>query len=325
MATPSSSASAATGIHATPAILERRSSRRPTGKQRRETLTAYLFLIPYLTVLGVFTVFAIFYVFGLSLFKLDIGFTAPEFVGTRNYELLFQQLSAPFDSDFWVSMINIIKFTVVVVIGETVLALLLAVLLQNIPAIRTRGIFRTILYMPAVTSSVAIALIFLWFYNPQGVINYLLSLVHIPGPHWLEDPLFALPALMLLNIWTTTATFMLYFLAALQDLPTELFEAARVDGADRFQLFTNITIPLLRPALFLVVALGTIGAFQMFDQAKFMTEGGPLNSTLTPLLQIYNTAFRDNHFGLASAMSVLLFILIFVVTIIQRRFIDVNA
>lgn len=324
MATPSSSASAATGIRATPATLERR-SRRPAGRQRRETLTAYLFLTPYLVVLGVFTIFAIFYVFGLSLFKLDIGFTAPEFVGTRNYEILFQQLSAPFDSDFWVSMINILKFTVVVVIGETILALLLAVLLQNIPAIKARGTFRTILYMPAVTSSVAISLIFLWFYNPQGVINYLLSLAHIPGPHWLEDPLFALPALMLLNIWTTTATFMLYFLAALQDLPTELFEAARVDGAGRFQLFTNITIPLLRPALFLVIALATIGAFQMFDQAKFMTEGGPLNSTLTPLLQIYNTAFRDNHFGLASAMSVLLFILIFVVTIIQRRFIDVNA
>ncbi|HEU5231137.1 MAG TPA: sugar ABC transporter permease [Ktedonobacteraceae bacterium] len=325
MATQSSPASAAYGVHARSSTLKGRSPRRPTSRQRRETLTAYLFLTPYLLVLGVFTVFAVFYVLGLSLFKLDIGFTAPQFVGILNYQNLFQQLASPFDSDFWTSMINILKFTVVVVIGETILALFLAILLQNIPAIKTRGVFRTILYMPAVTSSVAISLIFLWFYNPQGIINYLLSLVHIPGPHWLQDPLFALPALMLLNIWTTTATFMLYFLAALQDLPTELFEAARVDGAGRFQLFSNITIPLLRPALFLVVALATIGAFQMFDQAKFMTEGGPLNSTLTPLLQIYNTAFRDNHFGLASAMSVLLFILIFVVTIIQRRFIDVNA
>jgi multiple sugar transport system permease protein len=296
---------------------------RPTGTQRGETLAAYLFLTPYLIVLGVFTIFVALYGVGLSFFKIDIGFTAPQFIGLRNYQAIFNQLSYASESDFWISIVNILKFTVVVVIGETIIALLMALLLQAIH-LKARGIFRTILYMPAVTSSVAVALIFLWFYNPQGVINYLLSLVGIPGPHWLEDPNFALPALMLLNIWTTAATFMLYFLAAIQDLPKDLYEAAEVDGANRWHLFSNITIPLLRPSIFLVVALGTIGAFQMFDQAKFMTNGGPLRSTLTPLLEIYNAAFRDNHFGLAAAMSVLLFILIFLVTIAQRRVIDVN-
>jgi multiple sugar transport system permease protein len=296
---------------------------RATGTQRGETLAAYLFLAPYLIVLGVFTVFVALYGIGLSFFKIDIGFTTPQFIGLRNYQAIFNQLSYASESDFWISIVNIIKFTIVVVIGETIIALLMALLLQAIH-LKARGIFRTILYLPAVTSSVAVALIFLWFYNPQGVINYLLSLVGIPGPHWLEDPNFALPALMLLNIWTTAATFMLYFLAAIQDLPKDLYEAAEVDGANRWHLFTNITIPLLRPSIFLVVALGTIGAFQMFDQAKFMTDGGPLRSTLTPLLEIYNAAFRDNHFGLAAAMSVLLFILIFLVTIAQRRVIDVN-
>ncbi|GHO92207.1 ABC transporter permease [Reticulibacter mediterranei] len=296
---------------------------RPVSAQRGETLAAYLFLAPYLIVLGVFTVFVAFYGVGLSFFKIDIGFTAPQFIGLRNYQAIFNQLSYASESDFWISIVNILKFTVAVVIGETIIALLMALLLQAIN-LKARGIFRTILYLPAVTSSVAVALIFLWFYNPQGVINYLLSLVGIPGPHWLEDPNFALPALMLLNIWTTAATFMLYFLAAIQDLPKDLYEAAEVDGANRWHLFTNITIPLLRPSIFLVVALGTIGAFQMFDQAKFMTNGGPLRSTLTPLLEIYNAAFRDNHFGLAAAMSVLLFILIFFVTIAQRRVIDVN-
>jgi multiple sugar transport system permease protein len=186
-------------------------------------------------------------------------------------------------------------------------------------------VFRTIFYLPAITSSVAISLIFLWLYEPQGIINYLLSLVHIPGPQWLSDPRFALPALMALSIWTTSATFMLFFLAALQDIPKELIEAAKIDGANDFLAFWNVTIPLLRPSIFLVVALGTIGAFQMFDQAKFMTQGGPLRSTLTPLLEIYNKAFTDNQFGYAAAMSVILFILIFVVTLIQRRLIDVNA
>ncbi len=190
-----------------------------------ETLAAYLFLAPYLIVLLVFTLFVALYGIGLSLFKLDIGFTVPEFVGFHNYQVLFQQLSYASDSDFWVSMLNIVRFTFFVVIGETLLALFLAVVLNNTKFLR--GLFRTILYLPAVTSSVAVSLIFLWLYAPQGAINYILSLIGISGPHWLEDPNFALPALMLLNIWTTAATFMIYFLAALQDIPRELIEAAR--------------------------------------------------------------------------------------------------
>jgi multiple sugar transport system permease protein len=294
------------------------------GRSGRDTLTAYLFLAPYLFVLLVFFIITAVYGIGLSLFTVDIGFTAPTFVGFQNYERLFTQLfTDPSLSLFWISMVNILKFVVVVVIGQTILALILALILQA--TILGRGVFRTIFYIPAVTSSVATALIFLWLYNPNGLINYLLSVVHINGPDWLNDPFFALPALMLLNIWTTAASFMIYFMAALQDLPKEVMEASSIDGANRFQTFWFITVPLLRPTIFLVVALGTIGAFQMFDQAKFMTNGGPLNSTLTPMLEIYNAAFNDAHFGLAAAMSVLLFIVIFIVTIIQRRLIDPSA
>jgi multiple sugar transport system permease protein len=290
----------------------------------RDTLTAYLFLTPYLFVLLVFLILTSLYGIGLSLFQVDIGFTAPQFVGFQNYQRLFEQLfTNPGLSVFWISMANILKFVIAVVICQTILALILALILQV--TLVGRGIFRTIFYIPAITSSVATALIFLWLYNPDGLINYLLSLVHISGPDWLNDPLFALPALMLLNIWTTAAAFMIYFMAALQDLPKELLEASAIDGANRFQTFRYITVPLLRPTIFLVVALGTIGSFQMFDQAKFMTNGGPLNSTLTPLLEIYNAAFQDAHFGLAAAMSVLLFIIIFIVTIVQRRLIEPSA
>lgn len=291
--------------------------------RRRDAVAAYLFLLPYLFVLIVFYLVTMLYGLGLSFYKVDIGFTIPRFVGIRNYQNLFNQLSYAADSDFWVSMVNVLKYTVFVVIGQTILGLLLALLLQTI-APRLRGLFRSVFYLPAVTSSVAVSLMFLWFYNPQGLINYMLSLLSLPGPHWLEDPNFALPAIMMLNIWTTSATFMLYFLAAIQDLPLELYEAARVDGANRWHLFLNLTIPLLRPTIFLVVALGTISSFQLFDQVKFMTEGGPLNSTLTPVLEIYNAAFKDNNFGLAASMSVLLFVVIFIVTIVQRRLIDVN-
>jgi len=290
----------------------------------RDTLTAYLFLTPYLFVLLVFLILTSLYGIGLSLFQVDIGFTAPQFVGFQNYQRLFEQLfTNPGLSVFWISMANILKFVIAVVICQTILALILALILQV--TLVGKGIFRTIFYIPAITSSVATALIFLWLYNPDGLINYLLSLVHISGPDWLNDPLFALPALMLLNIWTTAAAFMIYFMAALQDLPKELLEASAIDGANRFQTFRYITVPLLRPTIFLVVALGTIGSFQMFDQAKFMTNGGPLNSTLTPLLEIYNAAFQDAHFGLAAAMSVLLFIIIFIVTIVQRRLIEPSA
>jgi len=287
---------------------------------RGETLTAYLFLLPYLFVLIVFFVGVAIFGIGLSLFRVDIGFTAPVFVGLRNYQILFSQLSNPGLSDFWVSMGNIVKFVIAVVIGQTILALILALILQQL--VVGRGVFRTIFYIPAITSSVATALIFLWLYNRFGVINFLLSLIHGPQPDWLNDPLYALPAIMLLNIWSTAASFMIYFLAALQDLPKELLEAAKVDGANRLQTFWFITVPLLRPSIFLVVALGTIGAFQMFDQAKFMTNGGPDNATLTPMLEIYNAAFGESRFGLAAAMSVLLFVVIFIVTIIQRRLID---
>jgi multiple sugar transport system permease protein len=294
-------------------------SNRPSARPG-ETLAAYLFLLPYLFVLLVFIVFVSIYGVGLSFFTVDIGFTAPVFVGLHNYQILFNELANVGLSDFWTSMINILKFVVVIVTGQTILALVLAMLLQNTPFFK--GAFRTIFYIPALTSSVATSLIFLWFYNQYGVVNYVLSVVGIHGPDWLDSTTFALPAIMFLNIWTTGAAFMIYFVAALQGVPKELIEAAQVDGANRFQAFWNVTLPLLRPAIFLVVALGTIGGFQMFDQAKFMTNGGPVNATLTPMLEIYNAAFQDAHFGLAAAMSVILFIVIMIVTLIQRRLID---
>jgi multiple sugar transport system permease protein len=291
-----------------------------TAKERSEAIAAYLFLIPYLFVLLVFFLIVSLYGVGMSFFRIDLGFSDATFVGFKNYTQLFNQLSNPGLSDFWTSMENILKFTVFVVILQTILALILALLLHTLR--RGRGVFRTMFYVPAVTSSVATALIFLWLYNQEGVINFLLSLVGIHGPDWLNNVFWALPALMLLNVWSTAAMFMIYFLASLQDLPRDVLEAAEVDGASRLQSFWYITLPLLRPTMFLVVALGTIGAFQMFDQAKFMTNGQPLNSTLTPMLEIYNEAFLNGGFGQAAAMSVILFILIFAVTIIQRRLID---
>jgi multiple sugar transport system permease protein len=288
----------------------------------RRILTAYAFLAPYLIVLGVFTLIAVLYAFYLSFYRVNLGIEAPVFRGLKNYQNIWFDLTH--DGDFKVGLINGVKYTVGVVILQTVLGLALAVLLNQ--RIRARGFFRTLFYLPALTSSVAISLIFLWLYTPDGAINRLFGVFGIQGPNWLHDPLTALPAIMLLNIWTTAPTFMIIYLAALQDIPPTLSEAARVDGANGWQVFRHVTLPLLRPTTFLVVALGTIGAFQVFDQIYLMegAEGGPLRSTLTPVVNIYNTAFRSSLFGLACAEAFVLFVVIFAFTIVQRRFIDAN-
>jgi multiple sugar transport system permease protein len=296
--------------------------RKGMGRKGRDTLAAYGFLAPYLIILATFTLIATGYAFYLSFFYVDFGFTEPVFYGTKNYQLIWYDLTH--NGDFFISLKNILFYTVGVVILQTILALALALLLNQ--KVRGRGIFRTAFYLPALTSSVAISLIFIWLYNSQGVINYLLSLVGIHGPAWLYDPTTALPAIMLLNIWTTAPTFMLLYLAALQEIPDHLYEAARVDGAKSWDVLRKITMPLLRPTTFLVTALGTIGSFQMFDQAYLMggANGDPLKSTLTPVLEIYDTAFRDSLMGRACAEAVVLFVVIFLFTILQRRFIDTN-
>lgn len=293
-----------------------------TPLQLHDALSAYTFLAPYLLVMGVFTLIATVTALYLSFFYVDFGFTEPIWYGLKNYQNIWYDLTH--NGDFLNALINAIKYTVGVVTLQTVLALALALLLNT--RIKGRGIFRTIYYLPALTSSVAISLIFLWLYNQNGAINYVLSLIGIPAHNWLNDPLTALPAIMLLNIWTTAPTFMLVYLAALQDIPDTLYEAARIDGASTWDIIRHITVPLVRPTTFVVVALGTIGAFQVFDQVFVMqgSDCGPLKSTCTPVLIIYNTAFKNSLMGLACAEAFVLFVVIFTVTILQRRFLDVN-
>lgn len=289
----------------------------------REALTAYAFLAPYLVLMTVFMLITALTAFGYSFFYVDFGFTQPVFAGLHNYAVIWYDLTH--QGPFLISLINIFKYTVGVVTLQTVLALALALLINQ--RVRGIGFFRTAFYLPSLTSSVAISIIFLWLYNQQGAINYLLSLVGIPAHAWLNDPNTALPAIMLLVIWTSAPSMMLIYLAGLQDIPETLYEAARIDGANWWQVIRYITVPLLRPTTFLVVALGTIGAFQAFDQVYVMqgAQGGPLLSTITPVLEIYNTAFGSALMGLACAEAFVLFILVFAFTYIERRFIDTDV
>jgi multiple sugar transport system permease protein len=295
--------------------------RRRFGATLRRNLTAYLFLAPYLFVLLVFTLGAAAFGLGLSLFHVNYGIDQPRFIGLDNYRYIWDQFLNNRDNfEFAIGLKNILVYAVVVITGQTILALSYAVLLNQ--KVAGRSYLRTAIYLPSVTSSVAVSLIFIYLYNKGGAINAFLGIFHINGPDWLNDPGTALPAIMILNIYTTAPTFMILFLAALQGLPVPVYEAAKVDGASAARIFRHITLPLLRPTMFLVVAVGTIGALQTFDQIAVMTQGGPLNATMTPVYTIYDTGFKQGHFGLGAAMAAILFVIILIVTLIQRRFID---
>lgn len=277
-----------------------------------EWLTAYVFLAPYLFVFLVFVAYAVGYAFYLSFTKYDL-FSPPQWVGLRTYlavltNELFYKHALP----------NTLKYVAVVVPVQTALSLIIAVVLNQ--RIALRRFFRTAYYLPSVTSSVVISLIFLWLFANTGLVNQLLGV----EVHWLTSPAWALPTIMIVNIWSTIGTMMLIFLAGLQDIPASVYEAAEIDGASAWQSFIHITIPMLRPVIFFVVTMGLIGCFQVFDQIYVMTAGGPLDSTTTVAYLIFKWAFRDTtpRMGQASAVAFILGAMIFAATMLQRRLIE---
>ncbi len=280
----------------------------------REWLTSYAFLIPAIIIIGGFTFVAMAIAIFLSFFKYD-GFTL-EWAGLHNYARALAR------ADFHRALLNALYYLVVVVVCQTILALSLALVLDRIMA--GRGLFRTIYYLPAITSSVVMGLIFSWLFSPGGWIGSLVGVV-FPGARtfgWLLDPRTALPAIMTTTIWSTAAFFMITFVAGLQDIPAHIYEAAKIDGAVGWRSLWNVTLPLLRPTIFLVTVLGTIGSLQVFDQVYVMTNGGPFFLNVTAFFVIYTNGFRDFSFGLGSAEAFILFVIILGLTLIQRRFID---
>ena len=317
------------------------------ARARREALTAYMFLSPYLLTTLVFTLGVFAFAIYISFTDYNL-FTTPEWVGLEHYKSVLG------DQKFLRSLVNTLYYALIVVSFQTTFALLLAVLL-NAP-MRAKQFFRTIFYAPAVTSSVVISFIFLWLYLKTGYVNHFISQVlglfgaewtqinwlndprglfqlilgpfgvDIPSEQWyLRGPSITWMAIMFQNIFTTVPTFMIMFLAALQDIPPTLYEAASIDGANGRQRFFNITVPMLRPVIFLIVVLGTIGTWQIFDQVKLLTAGGPLNTTLTPVYLIFSEGLGISgppRMGYAASRAFMLGAIIFIFTIIQRRYIE---
>jgi multiple sugar transport system permease protein len=280
-----------------------------------EGAVGYLFITPALLVLGTFFVLPILYSVFLSLQKVQLlGEVQYQFIGLRNFQRLIE------DDRVWIALRNTVQYVAIVVPAQTILALTLAATLNA--GIRGKNVWRILYFLPTVTSSAVLTLIFMWMYNSNGLLNQFLSLLGLPTYNWLGDPAVALKGIMLMNIWSTAPFFMVIYLAALQDIPRSLYEAARIDGASAWDQFLNITLPLLKPVTFFVVAMGIIGTFQLFDQAYIFSggSGGPNNATLTLVLLIYQAVFRDLQMGYAAAIAFLLAAAIIIVTLVQKQF-----
>ncbi|HBB33216.1 MAG TPA: sugar ABC transporter permease [Cyanobacteria bacterium UBA8803] len=281
----------------------------------REALAGYLFMAPTISILGLFLILPILYAIFLSFHKVRI-------LGELNYRFVefknFLRLLA--DERVWIALKNTAEYVIIVVPIQTILALILALILNS--QIKGKKWFRIILFLPTVTSSAVLTLIFMWIYNSNGLLNNILAFWGLPTYNWLGDPEVALKAIMIMNIWSTAPFFMVIYLAALQDIPNSLYEAAKIDGANEIDRFYNITLPLLKPVTFFIVVMGIIGTFQLFDQSYIFSggSGGPNNSTLTVVLLIYQYAFRSLDMGYAAALALMLAGVILAVTLIQRRF-----
>jgi multiple sugar transport system permease protein len=285
-----------------------------------QNLTGYLFMSPAILVLGLFVVFPICLAFFLSFQKVRLlGGLAFNFNGLQNFSRLTQ------DDRIGIALKNTIEYVLIVVPSQTLLALLLAVTLNA--GVKAQSFWRVLYFLPTLTSSAVLTLIFMWIYNADGLLNHILSRLGLPTYNWLGDPAIALKGIMLMNIWSTAPFFMVIYLAALQDIPISLYEAAMLDGASKLQQFRYITLPQLQPVTFFVVATGIIGTFQLFDQSYIFSggSGGPNNATLTVVLLIYQAVFRDLQLGYGAAIAFLLALIIIATTLIQRRFLGREA
>jgi len=282
--------------------------------QAGETLAGYSFLLPVVVLMLVFVLIPVGWCFWLSFHEWSA--LEPDrmpWVGVGHY------LQLLFDDEFHIALWNTAVYTFWVVPIQTFLSLVIAAILNQ--KLMGRAFFRAAFYFPSITSSVVITIIFMWIFNTTGLLNYALTWVGIEGPNWLGDPAYALKAIMGLNIWTTLGTMTVIFLAGLQGVPGQVYEAAELDGAGPIQTFFHVTVPLVKPTIFFVVVMGCIGCFQIFDQAFVASGGGggPVNSTLSAVFFIYKTGFTRFEMGYACAAAFVLFLVIFAVTLFQQK------
>jgi multiple sugar transport system permease protein len=327
------------------------------GIKRGRTRDGWLFVSPAVIVLGLFLLLPVLMAAWVSVSDWR-GNGSPlssdvSFVGLDNYKAITTGGTLA-ERDFGGALRNNLYYVVLVVPIQTALALFLAVMVQD-KLLRGRGFFRTAFYFPSVTSAVAITVLWLFLFNPTGAVNQMLGWIGVNGPNWFQEPRglihlllgvfgvdsspapladhgflgitwwdwvsgpsVAMTALILMAAFTTSGTMMLIFLAALNNISDEVYEAGRVDGAGSWARFRYLTLPLLRPTMFTVLTLGLVGSWQVFDQIYTGTRGGPAKTTVTPAYLSFNTAFNNQQWGQGAAIAFILFAIIVILTLLQR-------
>jgi multiple sugar transport system permease protein len=292
-------------------------------ERRTEAMAGYALIVVPMVLFLVLNIGSVLYAGFVSLWKWNVRSGPVEFRGIRNYQLLFE------DPTFAIAVRNTLYYAVIWVPLTMAIGLFLAIIVNQ--KIRGRTFFRAAYYFPAIASSAAIMILWLFIVSPDGLFNAVRGAIGInplfealgfgPNQNWIGDERTSLNAVIVLNAWTTSGTFMLFYLASLQAIPREVYEAAAIDGAGAWQTFRWVTFPLLRPGHYFVATVAVIGALQLFDQAYIGggPNGDPNNALMTMVLYLYNAAFSQFNFGYASAVGIVLFVLIFGATLVQRR------
>lgn len=292
-------------------------------KLTRNALVPYAFLLPGLLFLATWIIYPMLKALQISAYDWNImSSQASKFVGFDNYIRAFH------DGLFWLSFKNTIIYAGVTVSGQLLLGLAVALMLDHIT--KGRVVFRTIYYLPVVTSWVVVSLLFKYLFNssPSGLINYILvDTLHVLSTYvpWLSEPETAFVAIYCLGIWKGVGWTMVIFLAALQSIPPEYYDAASIDGASIWQIIRRIKLPLMIPTTILVLIMLTIGAFQAYIQVALVTGGGPLHRTEVLLSYMYDRAFTDLDFGYAAALSYILIFIVFIISQLQLRFLKTET
>lgn len=274
----------------------------------KEQLWAYVFIMPQIAGILIFTLLPIVFSFVLSFNDWNI-IKPMKFVGFDNFIKVYK------NAVFWETLGNTTRYVLMYVPSVAVIALSLAMLLNK--TFWGSGALRTMLYLPHLTSSVAVCMVWGFMYQSDGVLNYLLSLIGIEGPKWLADPDWAMLSVVIVSIWRSMGYHMVLYLSGLRGINPTYYEAARIDGANSVHCFFNITLPMLSPTIFFTLCTSMINSFQVFDEVYMLTSGGPGRATQTIVYRIFTTGFESLKLGRASVMAWTLFVIIMVFTAIQ--------
>ncbi|MFP5115399.1 carbohydrate ABC transporter permease [Bacillaceae bacterium C204] len=281
--------------------------------RRREALSGYLFIVPNLLAMFVFVVIPILTSLVLSFTNWDL-LNPPQFVGLENYTKKMME-----DDQFWISLKHTAVFSLITIPVGITLSLFFALLLNQ--AIKGVNIYRAVVFLPVVISMISISMVWRWVFNTDvGILNYLLNFFGIDPIGWISDEKFALVSVAIVAIWKSIGFNMVILLAGLKNVPPHLYEAAKIDGAGTMTKLFKITIPLLTPSLFFVTIMSIIGSFQVFDVVYMITGGGPGDSTRVLYYWLWQNAFNFFQMGYASALAWVVFILLFIVTLLQMKF-----